>query len=632
MNLGLPRNTTLYSLGKTNTFRAASGALFKYPPFDGFGTNLQNIEVSARSMYVPDDGYEFGSVDQAGAEAKIVAYLAAEGKYRDLFIHNIKPHTYVALHMFKEKWKAKAPHIGIDDVCFLQPKDLTKHDQWKELDKLIKSSDEWPLTERYYYLAKQTAHCVDDKHEVLTKNGWINVAQYNGIDEIATWDLWENIKFEKPQAWNTHKYDGRVYDIGSPQFSQQVTPNHKMVYMTNGYYKTKTAEQLSKFKHETKLPLCGMYVGGNASISIAEARFIAALQADGNIPYDGCIRFRFKKQRKIDRIISLMKELNITYERFLYPQDRIHEFIIKKIHKYTSIFGVEKKWDSWLLEWPIESLKALTEELRFWDGSYQEEHHHKREVFISEHRQNVEWMKTILHLTGRQGTVGQPTKQNIWILGINNRKFARCSSVRPSTYNGFVYCPTTSTGFFMVRRNGKISVSGNSANYGIKGPTFRMNVLEKSGGQIALSSKDADFFLTFYRGMFPEIPRWNYDTYCIVQKTRTLYNLFGHPRYFGGEQNGEFYRNAYAFVPQSTVGEITHIAFRDLQNYIEKENLDWHLLANTHDSYLMEYKPAEREHALSKMKEFMEQELTSPSGIKFKMGSDSKHGNNWSFK
>lgn len=329
MNLGLPRNTTLYSLGRTNTFRAAAGALFTWKPyFDGYGTNLQNIEISARAMYIPDEGYEFGSVDQSGAEAKIVAYLADDGKYRDLFANNIKPHTYVALHMFKEKWKQRNATFDIDGLCHLLPKELPKHDQWKAVDKFIKSSDDWPASERYYYLAKQTAH---------------------------------------------------------------------------------------------------------------------------------------------------------------------------------------------------------------------------------------------------------------------------------------------------------------SSNYGIRATTFRMNVLEKSNGQVALSHKDGEFFLEFYRGMFPEIPRWNYEVYCTVSKHRTLYNLLGHPRYFGGEQNDEFFRNAYAFVPQSTVGEITHIAFRNLQQYIEDNRLDWHLLANTHDSYLMEYKPAEREHAKQKMLEFMQQDLTSPSGIKFQMGAEFKYGMDWSF-
>lgn len=329
MKLGLPRNTTLYSLGKTNTFRAASSALFTWKPFfDGYGTNLQNLEVGSRCMYIPDEGFEFGSTDQAGAEAKIVAYLADGGKFRDLFENNIKPHTYVALHMFKDKLKKKNESFDFDGLCLLEPKDLPKHDQWSAVNKFIKSSDEWPLVERYYYLAKQTCH---------------------------------------------------------------------------------------------------------------------------------------------------------------------------------------------------------------------------------------------------------------------------------------------------------------SANYGIKGPTFRMNVLEKSGGRIALSKQDADFFLQYYRGIFPEIPRWNYAVQCAVAKHRVLYNLFGHPRHFAGEMDDKFFRDAYAFIPQSTVGEITHIAFRDLQQYIEDNKLDWHLLANTHDSYLMQYPPAEREHAKEKMLQFMQQELVSPIGIKFQMLGDFKFGNNWAF-
>jgi len=103
--------------------------------------------------------------DQSGAEALIVAYESDPLDYRQLFIHNVKPHVYVALKLFKDVWKKKLKDSGgltegldIDLLCNTPIEDLKKNPFWSDMDKLIKSSDNWQARERYYYLAKQTVH------------------------------------------------------------------------------------------------------------------------------------------------------------------------------------------------------------------------------------------------------------------------------------------------------------------------------------------------------------------------------------------------------------------------------------------------------------------------------------------
>lgn len=324
--LGLPRDTTQYNLGRTNTFRASASALMGI-----YGGNLQNKEAHMRRLYIPDEGKVFCQPDQDGAEARIVAYLTEKGKYRELFDNDLKVHSFVSLHMFKDKWEKESKDIDYTTLVNTAIKDLYIHPHWKPFNKLAKSSDSWPAQKRYYYLAKQTSH---------------------------------------------------------------------------------------------------------------------------------------------------------------------------------------------------------------------------------------------------------------------------------------------------------------SANYGIKGPTFQMNVLEKSGGKIALSRKEADFFLCFYRQLFPEIPKWNYETARILHSTKTLFNLFGHPRLFTGrETSSSFDQEGYAFMPQSTVGELTHMAFRDTQEYIEQHNKNWDLLVNTHDGLLAQLPVEEQEEFTNVVTNAFGRELTSPRGEKFRMKIEIKtNGKDWSFE
>lgn len=187
------RNTTLYRLDGARTFRRRSRGLMgeRNKKNVGWGTNLQNIEKSMRAIYIPD-GYEYHlkdrcrywldcgdtsvfteeelltlrvmlQVDQSGAEALIVAYDCEAGDYRQLFKNNIKVHVYVALKLFKDIWQEKMREKGgvdlnVESISSTPITKLRLNPNWKELDLLIKDSDNWSLQERYYYLAKQTVH------------------------------------------------------------------------------------------------------------------------------------------------------------------------------------------------------------------------------------------------------------------------------------------------------------------------------------------------------------------------------------------------------------------------------------------------------------------------------------------
>lgn len=167
-------NSCIYKPAGTDSFRLASTGLFKTKVLvDGklkakaWGSNLQNLEKSVRRIYIPEDGMDFVQVDQSGAEALIVAYCCVAGQYRQLFIHEVKPHTYMALNLFPNVWPRKMMEhrlisspddFNYQEILDCAIKDLKSLTHWKNLANLVKSSDDWSLQERYYYLAKQTEH------------------------------------------------------------------------------------------------------------------------------------------------------------------------------------------------------------------------------------------------------------------------------------------------------------------------------------------------------------------------------------------------------------------------------------------------------------------------------------------
>jgi len=168
-------------------------------------------------------------------------------------------------------------------------------------------------------------------------------------------------------------------------------------------------------------------------------------------------------------------------------------------------------------------------------------------------------------------------------------------------------------------------------NYNMGPRTFQVNCLEQSEGEIVLSFKEAKDFLGIDDTVFPEIAEYHAIINAKLAADRTLHNLFGYPRYFSGLWSDSLKRDAYAFIPQSTVGTITNLAFVELHHKIQKEHLPWQVLNNKHDSVLIQV-PDTSEHVESGaavLKGVLERELVSSRGEHYKMKAEIAKGYNW---
>ena len=170
-----------------------------------------------------------------------------------------------------------------------------------------------------------------------------------------------------------------------------------------------------------------------------------------------------------------------------------------------------------------------------------------------------------------------------------------------------------------------------SANYGITAPPFRMNILEKSGGKILISKEESERFLLTYRALFPEIQEWHESVKRQVEETHMLYNLHSHPYTITTHHvEDSQWKELFAWIPQSTIGMITNIAFARMQEYIESNGRDWDNLLNGHDAITGQCPIGEEKELAAKQQEFIAQEFISPvDGVHFRMKSESQYGFDW---
>lgn len=126
-----------------------SGRLSSTKLFDHFGNNAQNQADENRRIIIPRPGYRFAQNDYEGAEAVIVALLVHSGNFRDLIKLKIKPHNFLCLKLFPEKFSAFISPSAIESMT---PADLKAHPFYKQIVKLCKQ------LKREYDLAKRTIH------------------------------------------------------------------------------------------------------------------------------------------------------------------------------------------------------------------------------------------------------------------------------------------------------------------------------------------------------------------------------------------------------------------------------------------------------------------------------------------
>ena len=317
-----------------------------------------------------------------------------------------------------------------------------------------------------FYGANRTGRwCLTGDHEVLTDHGWSPLSEWSG-GTIACWNPHgEVVSFQKAEAVS-FDYDGEMYEYEDKRISQISTPDHKMWVKPRygGEWQADTIENMAKCR--PSIPFTGRR-NTDAGLEHCQLRVLVMVQADGHFTADGSIRLSFKKLRKIERCKHLLRIADISFTLRSYDRSGVSVITInsRDVPLWLRLFR-EKTFGTWLFD---ESPDVFFDELAYWDG-YRSA---KNSIQYSTcNRQNADMVQAFAHLTGRCALVKKRSRSfehanwkdayvvDIWLTPKN------CHEIKSKPimhhYNGKVYCAVTPTGYFLVRRNGRVWVTGNS--------------------------------------------------------------------------------------------------------------------------------------------------------------------------
>lgn len=173
-----------------------------------------------------------------------------------------------------------------------------------------------------------------------------------------------------------------------------------------------------------------------------------------------------------------------------------------------------------------------------------------------------------------------------------------------------------------------------ASNYNMGPQTFSDQLAVE---ETFMTMSECRTLLNSYRDRFPGLPRWHKTIEAEVQSTRLLHNLFNRPRRFLGIMNAALYRNAYSFIPQSTVAELLNRGTIKIANdpRLGRHHHDIDLLTTVHDSDVFEFWENKSTEDLLQILLIIKDHMSHTfihKGRSFTVGLDAKVGYQWAGK
>jgi len=313
-------------------------------------------------------------------------------------------------------------------------------------------------------------NCFSGDTEILTNLGWVkfNKLQKKHDLSIANYRTSDaNIEFTNTFDIISERNQNLIH-LHNKHIDLLMTDNHNCLLKnrkTNKYRKF-----LAKDYPEDYLQLNAAKFTGFSGLDIsnAELEFLIALQAYGSIRQD-CKRldFSFIKDRKKKQFELLLTQLNLSDTRkttgkrtryLVHISDRLNELLQKYISK-DKTFTVDFIFNLNRLQ--IDYLLSV---INSWDGCFT-----RQNCYSSNNKKNSDLIQILYTLSNRrvkQRIYKTATGKNNYQLDVSTHNYSLTTNIKKEYFKGdfLVYCVSVPHKNIIIRRNGKVCITGNCQN------------------------------------------------------------------------------------------------------------------------------------------------------------------------
>jgi len=326
--------------------------------------------------------------------------------------------------------------------------------------------------------------CFDDKTEILTEDGWANYKTINKETVLYTYNQEKDLlEKETPKEIQRYDFDGELVRIKNRHTDLLITDNHRLLFnLSNGKFQTKPFNEVPVSKNRVGFISSGSQNQAEYDIKDDELRILAWLLADGSI-YVKRIMF-YQRKSKHHLITNILDALEWKYS--IRERDRDIKQICGKIlkkrpepsmemtllspfnHRLIELTGGNKKrLPQFIYELSDRQFTVFLNSYIDGDGS-----RHiscpETSLMIYGEKQIIDDLQRACFLHGYRTSISE-YREGDFRLNITKNKTTSFDKfeeyVSKEKYQGVIWDVTTNNDTVIVRRNGKVSITGNSRMY-----------------------------------------------------------------------------------------------------------------------------------------------------------------------
>ena len=324
--------------------------------------------------------------------------------------------------------------------------------------------------------------CYHPDTEILTPSGWKNVMEFSIGDSVIGFANGKS-RIEQVQNVTQKIYNDELYKIHTNNNCQFVTKGHDLIL----HHKTKDWQKIEAFYFKpssyTNFPITSNFVNDYSIDKLSSIDKIKiALQADGTKltwkNNNGEVLERgtkggynysltLSKPRKIERLIYLLDDANIEYDKYEIPNTNNKICFRIKFdndfdYKDFDWVDLTNKSKNWIFE--------FVDELKHWDGHIDKKTN-EHFTYCSTNKKCSELVMGLCTLIGLRSHISisednrkesYKTSYRVYIQNTGKDTIvSKHFKVDKEFYSGMVGCITVPSGGLITKYDSKIAISGN---------------------------------------------------------------------------------------------------------------------------------------------------------------------------
>lgn len=432
--------------------------------------------------------------------------------------------------------------------------------------------------------------CVDCDTEYFNGKEWKKISEYTKGDKVLQYNADGTSKLVYPSRYIKEPCNMLHLMKTQRGVNQCLSDEHNVVYMTSkGNIAKKSMSDLIRMHNGSKSGFKGKfyttfkYSGEGIELTDAQIRVMCAVICDGTFKtgfFDkSIVRINLKKKRKKIRLEKLLKDACIEYRKEQYnPKDKEYS------NYFFSAPRIDKEFGEYWYNCNAHQLSIIADEIMHWDG------YMRNMIFCQKSKKTIDFIQIAFASIGKRTSIYEDDRVGKFysdgkykykskyynlkvcsnnMVSIENPK-VKTKIIDYVTKDGYKYCFTVPSGMLILRREGRINITGNS------GKTSWLDCL-------ALNAVHKGFKVGVWSG---EMQDWRFQNWIMqiaAGKTYSKRKIGFDNLYYVPSQYTEkiaSWLNDKLFLYNNNYGNNFKQIFSDIRDLVEREKVQMVIIDN----------------------------------------------------